>query len=185
MAEVMPEPVRPGIHAALVAAAGDQLINPGGGQRFPVVDPEPQLVPPGLGVPGAGLQVPVEAPGGLVADLDDAVLAALASDGDLPLPQVDVAVPRVTGVVTEAGQLGQPEKMPVALNTAMIAVSRRWAKLRPAHACSSFVSSPVVKTGTSFSVTRGGCSPSIGSGSSSSAASHLKNCCKARYWLLA
>ena len=31
----------------------------------------------------------------------------------------------------------------------------------------------------------GGCSPAVGSGSSSSAASHLKNCCKARYWLLA
>ena len=60
-------------------------------------------------MPGAGPQVPVEAAGGLVADLDDAVLAALAADGDLPLPQVDVAAPRVTGVVAEAGQLGQPD----------------------------------------------------------------------------
>ena len=67
----------------------------------------------------------------------------------------------------------------------MIAVSRRWAKLQPAHACSSRASSSGVKTGTSLSVTRGGCSPAIGSGSSSSAASHLKKCCKARYWLLA
>ena len=75
--------------------------------------------------------------------------------------------------------------MPVAVSTAMIAVSRRWVKLRPAHACSSRVSSSLVKTGTSLAGTRGGGSPAIGSGSSSSAASHLKNCCRARYWLLA
>jgi hypothetical protein len=30
-------------------------------------------------------------------DPDDPGLAALAADGDLPLPQVDVAVPRATG----------------------------------------------------------------------------------------
>jgi len=76
-------------------------------------------------------------------------------------------------------------RMPVAWSTAMIAVSRRCAKLRPAQAWSSLVSSWLVKTGTSFSGTRGGCSPDIGSGSSSSADSHLKNCCRARYWLLA
>jgi hypothetical protein len=39
--------------------------------------------------------------------------------------------------------------MPVAVNTAMIAVSRRWVKLRPAHACSSLDSSAGVKTGIS------------------------------------
>ena len=50
----------------------------------------------------------------------------------------------------------------------MIAVSRRWANVRPAHACSSLVSSSRVKMGTSLSVTVGGCSPSIGLGSSSS-----------------
>jgi len=72
--------------------------------------------------------------------------------------------------------------MPVAVNTATIAVSRRWAKLRPTHACSSRASSWLVKTGTSLAVTRGGCSPAIGSGSWSSAASHLKNWCRARYW---
>ena len=33
--------------------------------------------------------------------------------------------------------------------------------------------------------TPGGFSPAIGSGISSSAASHLENCCRARYWLLA
>jgi hypothetical protein len=53
-------------------------------------------------MPGAGAEVPVQAAGGLVADLDDAVLAALAADGDLPLPQVDVTAP-------QAGQLGQPD----------------------------------------------------------------------------
>src|ERR1700678_1279677 len=56
-----------------------------------------------------GPRVPVEAAGCLVADLDDAVLAALAADGDFPMPQVDVAAPRVTGVVPQAGQLGQPD----------------------------------------------------------------------------
>jgi hypothetical protein len=77
------------------------------GSRLPVS--QPQLRPPGLGVPGAGADVPVQAPGGLVADLDDPVLAALAADGDLPLPQVDVTAPRVTGVVPQASQLGQPD----------------------------------------------------------------------------
>src|SRR5271169_944599 len=80
------------------AVSGSRLLNP-----------EPHLGPPGLGVPGAGPQVPVEAAGCLVADPDDAVLAALAADGDLPLPQVDVAAPRVTGVVADVGQLGQPD----------------------------------------------------------------------------
>ena len=72
-------------------------------------------------------------------------------------------------------------RMPVARNTAMIAVSRRWVKVRPVHACSSRVSSSPVKTGTSLQVSAGDCSLAIGSGSSSSAASHLKNCCRARY----
>jgi hypothetical protein len=53
-------------------------------------------------VPGAGAEVPVQAPGRVVADPDDPVFAALAADGDLPLPQVDVAGP-------QAGQLGQPD----------------------------------------------------------------------------
>jgi hypothetical protein len=86
VAEVVPEPVGVHGHAALAAAAGDHLVDTGSGQRFPVVDPEPQLRTPGLGVPGPGLQVSVEAAGCLVADLDDAVLAALAPDGDFPLP---------------------------------------------------------------------------------------------------
>jgi len=42
-----------------------------------------------------------------------------------------------------------------------------------------------VNTGTSLPVTFGGRSRTIGSGHSSSPAYHLKNCCKARYWLLA
>jgi len=45
--------------------------------------------------------------------------------------------------------------------------------------------SPAANTGTGLSGTCGGLSPAIGSGISSSAASHLKNCCKARNWLLA
>ena len=101
VAEMVPEPVRVHRHAALAAAAADHLVNTGSSQRLPVVHAQPRLVPPGLGVPSAGTEVPVQAAGRLVADLDDAVLAALAADGDLPLPQVDVAAPRVTGVVAE------------------------------------------------------------------------------------
>src|SRR5271165_6315498 len=109
VAEVVPEPVRVSVHCALAAAAGDHLVDAGGGQRLPVVHAEPQLGPPGLGVPDPGQQVPVEAAGCLVADPVDPGLAALAADGDLPLPQVDVAAARVAGVVAEAGQCGQPD----------------------------------------------------------------------------
>src|ERR1035441_6406810 len=156
----MPEPVRVDVHAALPAAAGGYRVDTGGGQRLPVACAQPQLRPPGLRVPGPGAEIPVQAPGSLVADPDDPVLAALAADGDLPLPQVDVAAPRGTGVVPQPGQFGHPDP----LTTAMIAVSRRWAKLRPAQACSSRASSSPVKTGTSFSVTRGGCAPPSGGG---------------------
>jgi hypothetical protein len=105
---MMPEPVRERVHAALLAAAGDHLVDPGGGQRLPAARAQPQLRPPRLSVPGPGPQVPVQAPGRLVADPDDAVHPALAADGDLPLPQVDVTAPRVTRVVAQAGQLGRP-----------------------------------------------------------------------------
>ena len=77
------------------------------GSRVPA--PSHSCGRPGLGVPGPGADIPVQAPGGLVADPDDPVLAALAADGDLPLPQIDVTAPRVTGVVPQAGQLGQPD----------------------------------------------------------------------------
>jgi len=60
------------------------------------------LRPPRLRVPGAGADVPVQAPGRLVADPDDPALAALAAHGDLPLPQVDVAALPVAGVVPQA-----------------------------------------------------------------------------------
>jgi len=43
----------------------------------------------------------------------------------------------------------------------------------------------LVNTGTSFWVTFGARRRAIGCGSCSSPASHLKNCCSARYWLLA
>ena len=71
MAEVVPEPVRVQVHAALLAAAGDHLVDVGGGQRLPVARAQPQLRPPGLRVPGPGADVPVQAPGCLVADPDD------------------------------------------------------------------------------------------------------------------
>jgi len=46
VAEVMPEPVRPGIHPGLPAPAGDHLVYPVRGHRPPVVHPQPQLQPP-------------------------------------------------------------------------------------------------------------------------------------------
>ena len=76
-------------------------------------------------------------------------------------------------------------RIPVARNTAIRAASRRCANARPAQARSSRGRSPAAKTGTGLSGTPGGFSPAIGSGTSSSAASHLKNCWRARYWLLA
>lgn len=51
-----------------------------------------------------------------------------------------------------------------------------FGELRPAHARSSSLSSVAAKTGTNRPATFGGCSPSIGSASPSSADSHLKNC---------
>jgi hypothetical protein len=109
VAEVVPEPVRVGVHAALASAAGDHLVDAGGGQRLPAAGPEPQLRLVRLRMAGAGADVAVQAPGGLVADPDDPVLATLAADGDLPPPQIDVTAPRVTGVIPQAGQLGQPD----------------------------------------------------------------------------
>src|SRR5258708_11894302 len=54
--------------------------------------------------------------------------------------------------------------MRVAVNTAMIAQSRRWATVRPGQARSSADSSPLVKTGTSFSLTAGVRSRAMASG---------------------
>ena len=71
--------------------------------------------------------------------------------------------------------------MPVARNTARIAASRRWANVLPWHALPSLESSTLVKNGTGLSLTAGARSPAIGSGTSSSAASHPKNCRSDRY----
>jgi hypothetical protein len=70
VAEVVPEPVRVHVDAALAAAPDDDLVDPAGCRRPPVADPEPQLRPVPLDVPGADTQVPVEAAGGVEADLD-------------------------------------------------------------------------------------------------------------------
>src|SRR5208282_2561643 len=51
VAEMVPEPVREQIHPALAAAAGDHLVDAGGGQRLAVARAEPQLRAPGLPVP--------------------------------------------------------------------------------------------------------------------------------------
>jgi len=75
--------------------------------------------------------------------------------------------------------------MPVAVNTAMIAASRRAANDLPWQALSSPDSSTLVKTGTAVTVTFGARSRVIGSGDCSSSARHLKNCRSARNWMLA
>jgi len=183
VAEVVPEPVRVHLHPALSAAAGDQLVDPGGGQRPPVVDAQRQLRAVRLAVPGAGPQVAVQAAGGLVADLDGPGGTALAGDPDLPGVQVQVSAGGSSGWYRIPAISDSP--MPVARNTAMIAAARRCAKLPPRQVPSSCNSSTLVKTGTVPIVTVGARSRAIGSGSSSSAASHLKNCRRARNWMLA
>jgi hypothetical protein len=74
---MVPEPVRPHIDPALPATASDDLVDAAGSHRAAVADPEPQLPPEGLGVPGPDTQVPVQAPRGLVTDLDHPGLTAL------------------------------------------------------------------------------------------------------------
>jgi hypothetical protein len=109
---MMPEPVRPGIHAALTAAAGDHLVDPVGGHRPAVARPEPELRPVCLGVPGPDPDIAVQGTGGLVPDPDDPRPAALAADGDLALPQVEVAAPGVVWVLADPGQLPGPDPSP-------------------------------------------------------------------------
>lgn len=58
---------------------------------------------------GPGPQVVVDAAGGLMADLDDPRLAALAADPDLPVLQVNIAAQRVARVIADSGKLGQPD----------------------------------------------------------------------------
>src|SRR5215467_2284147 len=109
VAEMMPEPVRVHAHPALPAAADDHLVDPVRRHRPPVIDAQPQLRAPGLRMPGPGAQVPVEGARGLVADLDDPCLAVLAPDGDLPLPQIEIATLRILSVVADPGEFGQPD----------------------------------------------------------------------------
>jgi hypothetical protein len=108
VAEVVPEPVRVDVQPALAAAAGDELVDPGRGQRPPVARAEPQLRPVRLRVPGPGPQVAVEAASCLVADLDGPGGTALAADPDLAGVQVQVAAGGVAGVVADPGQLLHP-----------------------------------------------------------------------------
>jgi hypothetical protein len=106
---MVPEPVRVYLHPALAAAADDHLVDALGGHRPAVADAQPQLRPPRLGVPGPGTDVPVQGPGALVADLDDALPAVLTADGDLPLLQIQVATLRIHRVIPDTRQLRQPD----------------------------------------------------------------------------
>ena len=67
----------------------------------------------------------------------------------------------------------------------MIAASRRAPKLLPWQARRSAESSSLVNTGTSCGFAVGARNPDVGSGRSSSAASHRRNRRTARNWLLA
>jgi hypothetical protein len=96
-------------HSALAAAAGDDLVDPGPGQRAPVIQAEPQLRPVRLGVPSAGPQVAVQAASRLMTDPDGPGRAAVAADPDLPSLQVQAAAGRVAGVVADPGELRQPD----------------------------------------------------------------------------
>ena len=179
---MVPEAVRVHLHAALSATAGDHLEDPAGRERPPVTGAEPQFRAVRERVPGAHPQVADQAAGGLVPDLDGPHLGALAADGDFPLPQVNVAAPWVVGVVTDPRQLGQAD--PARLEdrddgrvAPLLETAARADTLQPRQ----FL---IGKTGTGLPATCGGLSPAIGSGRSSSAASHLKNCCSARKLVL-
>jgi hypothetical protein len=65
--EVVPEPVREHVDAALAAAPDDDLVDPASCHWPPVADREPQLRPGRLGVPGADAEVAVEAASGVEA----------------------------------------------------------------------------------------------------------------------
>jgi hypothetical protein len=73
---MMLESVRVHRDAALLPAHHDQ-VDPGRSQRAPVADAQPQLRPLGLRMPGPDTDIAVDAPGGLMADLHDAALAAI------------------------------------------------------------------------------------------------------------
>ena len=86
MTDMVTEPMRIHRDAALAAAPDHHLVDPVGRHRRPVHS-EPEFRPVRLGVPRSDPEVAVDAAGGLMADPDDPRLAALAADGDLPLPQ--------------------------------------------------------------------------------------------------
>src|SRR5579871_4347740 len=102
------EPVCVPPHAAQPTAADDHLVDALGSHRPAIAGAQPQLWPPGLGVPRTRPDVPVEGTRRLVADLDDALLAVLAPDEDLPPPQIQIATLRIHRVVADARQLRQP-----------------------------------------------------------------------------
>jgi hypothetical protein len=118
-----------------------------------------------------------------VADLDRTGPAALAADGDLPLPQVDIAVLRVAGVAADPGKLRQADPFS-RLEHGDHRRVRAILKPQPARPLQPFqLLAREDRDGLVGDA--GGLSPAIGSPISSSSASHLKNCRSARNWLLA
>ena len=61
LAVIVPELVREQLDIALAATAGDDLVDAAGDHRAADVDPEPQVRPERLGMPGSDTDVPVQA----------------------------------------------------------------------------------------------------------------------------
>ena len=147
IAEVMPEPMREYLDAALASPPGDDLADAAGGHRAAVTDAEPELRPVRLGLPGADPEVPVEGASGVVADLDGPGLAALAVDGDLPVPQVEVAAPRVVGVIADARQAdARPSGRPAGGSRAACLACANAERPRPPWASRHIRAGPVSRT---------------------------------------
>ena len=133
-------------------------------------------------MPGSHPQVPVQGAGRLVADFDDPASTAL--------PQIRISrlcKSRSSGTGSSgsygSGRLGEPDAGGPEHrdDRGITAVGKR-----PALAgLLQFRKFYAGEDRHGFSVTFGGRSLAIGSGRSSSSAHHLKNCCSARYWLLA
>jgi hypothetical protein len=60
-------------------------------------------------MPGSDAEVPVQGAGGLVPDPDHPGPAALATDGDFAVPEIEVAAAAVVRVVEDPGQLRGPD----------------------------------------------------------------------------
>jgi hypothetical protein len=121
VAEVVPEPVRVQAESALPAAAGDHLVDAGGGRRLPVAGSEQQL----------GRQAcPCRERERWYRSRFTAAWWPIRSLP--PLPQTVISLCH-RSMSLHRRPASSDSRMPVAVNTAMIAVSRRCAFPASAH----------------------------------------------------